>query len=92
MKIQDIIDEYSLEIDDIRWYLSHLLCQKFLSHKDRPQELTRYIWSGELASALHNMEEQFISDLQDRLDRSLLDEARAREIMREIEAVKKNRH
>ena len=92
MNLQKIIEEFNLEIDDIRWYLSQLLCQKFLSYKDDERELTRYIWSGELASALHEMEERFISDLQDQLNRSLIDEAMVREIIREIEASKRKRN
>lgn len=93
MKIQHIIEEYNFEIDDIRWYLSELLCQKFLSYKGNEKELTRYIWSGELASALHEMEDRFVADLQDQMDRALSDEAMVREIMKEIEMskIKRNR-
>ena len=92
MNIQDIIEEYSLEIDDIRWYLSELLCEKFLSHKEQPQELTHYIWSGELGSNLHDMEEKFIADLQDQYNRGLSDEAMIREIVREIDTSRKKRY
>ena len=91
MTVQSIIDEYDLEIDDVRWYLAELMGQKFFSYKEQPEELTRYIWSGELSSSLHDMEERFVADLQDQMNRGISDETMIREIIKEILTAKRKR-
>ncbi len=91
MTVRTIMEEYSLEIDDIRWYLSSETTEQILTYKDKPNELTRFIWSGQLVDQLYNMEDRFLKDLQDRLDRGLTDEQRAREIFADALSAKRKR-
>ncbi len=83
MKGHDLIDElmkeYNLEIDDIRWYLSFLTAEKILSLTESPDEITRYIWSGELDKELYNMEERYLEELESLFNSNLIDEAAIRE-------------
>ncbi len=79
VSVTRIQDEYDLSLDDVRWYLSTLVTESLLSQRESPQEITRRIWSGALESQLYNMEERFLRDLQDELDRGLIDEQKVRE-------------
>jgi len=72
-------------IDDIRWYLSIIEADKLLGFPPDRKELTRYIWSGELADNLYNMEEIFIDSLQEQMDRNITDESNIRDIFKEAE-------
>lgn len=89
--ITKILEEYSLEIDDIRWYLSHYMIGKIQSLMFDPDEAARYIWSGEMEGFLYNMEEKFLNDLQDQLDRNLMDESQIRQSFAEILQLKRKR-
>ena len=91
MNVEKLMKEYDLEIDDIRWYKSWLTAQELLSHSDEIGELVHIIWSGNLASRLHNMEEEYLEDLQDQLDRGLTDETGIREVLAEAYALKNKR-
>lgn len=92
MKVKALLEEYDLELTDVRWYLSAQLADRLLGYKDHRDDLIRYIWSGELESELYNMEERFIADLQDEIDRNLRDEAHLRALMTEIETYKTKRY
>jgi hypothetical protein len=83
--------EYDLDIDDMRWYKSCLTAQELLSHQENVDELIQLIWSGKLSDQLHDMEEKYIEDLQDQLDRDILDEAGIRETLAEAYAQKNKR-
>ncbi len=89
--IHNLMKEYNLEIDDIRWYLSTILSSRFLSFSESPHELSRYIWSGELDKDLYNMEETFLSDLVEQYENDLVDETFIREKFGEISAAKCSR-
>lgn len=84
MRIQELLDEHNLAIDDVRWYLAREQADRLLSYKDHPDELAHLMWSGELESDLYEMEERFLADLQEKLDRGQTDEAQAHQIVREI--------
>ena len=84
MKIQDLLREYELEIDDVRWYLSAGIAERLLGLKERRHDLIRYIWSGSLADDLYDLEESFLASLEEKLGSGLVDEVSAREIMKEI--------
>jgi hypothetical protein len=86
------MQEYDLEIDDIRWYLSSLQAERLLSYREKKRELTRLIWSGSLEGDLYDMEERFLAELQNRLDRGSRDEIQVREILREVAASRENRY
>ena len=91
MAIKDLLEEYGLEIDDVRWFLAARLTEKILSYRETPIDLTRMIWSGGIENELYNMEERYIEDLQDDLNRDFRDEARIREILNEVDAAKRVR-
>jgi hypothetical protein len=84
VKIQDLLAEYELEIDDVRWYLSAVTAERILALKDHRHELIRYIWSGSLGDDLYDQEERFLAGMQNNLDSGIADEVAARETMKEI--------
>ena len=86
--IKDLLLEYSLNIDDIRWLLSVRLTEKILSLRETPLDLTRLIWSGKLESDLYNMEESLISEIESELDRDIIDEVWVREQFAEASELK----
>ena len=77
--INNLLKEYSLEIDDIRWFVSYQNTISILSNRDNPNELTKIIWSGKLEADLYNMEEKYLDDIISQFDRGLVDEAWIRE-------------
>jgi len=77
--------EYNLEIDDIRWFLSNREAERLLSFPQDRKELIRYIWSGELENNLYNMEEKYIENLQEQMDRNITDESDVRDFLKEAE-------
>lgn len=85
MTITELMKEYSLEIDDIRWYLSIIEAERLLSFPKDKKELIRYIWSGELADNLYNMEEKYLTTLQDQMDRNITDESDIRDFFKDAE-------
>ncbi len=86
--IRELLDEYSLEMDDIRWMLSSRLTENILSKNQSPEEVIRMIWSGKLESMLYNMEERYLSDIESQLERDLIDEAWIRENFAEASELK----
>jgi hypothetical protein len=86
-----MLEEYNLELDDVRWYCAALLAERLLSYKDKKKDLIRFIWSGELEGELYNMEEQFVEDLQDEMERNLQDEPHIRAYLNEIGAARDKR-
>lgn len=89
--VKDLLDEYSLSIDDMRWYKSCITAERLLSYSDTIMELVDYIWSGRLSDDLYNIEERYLEDLQDQIDRGLLEETGLREILAEAYAQKNKR-
>jgi len=78
MRIRDLMEEYGLSIDDIRWYLAYEITDTLRLLNDTPDDLTRLIWSGELEARLYDLEERFLASLQEELDRGLTDEVAVR--------------
>ena len=91
MTIDQLMQEYHFEIDDIRWYLCEVMAERILSMKERKEDLIRFIWAGTLENDLYDMEERFLKDLQDQKDRGLTDETRIRDMFAEIDALKRKR-
>ncbi len=91
INLNKLMEEYNLEIDDIRWYKSWLTSHELLSYTESPDDLIRLIWSGTLSDRLHNMEEGYLEELQDQLDRSIIDETGIREILADAYALKNKR-
>lgn len=92
MTIQSLLQEYDLELEDVRWYLCSVLVDRFFTYKENKQELIRFIWSGELESELYNMEERFLAKLREDYDRNIEDEAHIRSLLAEIDGVKRKRY
>ena len=91
MTVEEIMDEYDLSIDDLRYYLSYELAESLLTYEEDPHGLARYLWSGELESRLYNIADRFIDEKKEELQRGLIDEARLRERFREAVRVKQGR-
>jgi len=85
MTVKELMKEYNLEIDDIRWFLSNREAERLLSFPQDRKELIRYIWSGELENNLYNMEEKYIENLQEQMDRNITDESDVRDFLKEAE-------
>ena len=91
MSIMELLKEYGLEIDDVRWYLSKIMAQRLLSYNGSPGELIKFIWSGELNDQLYNMEERYLQELQDQIDENTLDESHVRDMLSEMDAERRKR-
>jgi hypothetical protein len=92
VKIRDLMQEYDLEIDDIRWYLSTLQAERLLAYREKKRELIRLIWSGSFEGELYDMEERYLEELQSRLDRGSRDEVQIRGILKEIVVNREKRY
>ncbi|MDC7233730.1 MAG: hypothetical protein PQJ58_10895 [Spirochaetales bacterium] len=91
MNVKSLLEEYSLEIDDVRWYLSQVLTERLGSLQNNPDELARFIWSGALSDELYDMEERYLKTLQDQLDEKTLDENHLRDTLSEMESYRRRR-
>jgi hypothetical protein len=89
--MQQLLDEYDLTLDDVRWYIALTQAHRLLRYKDQPRELAREIWAGRLEADLYNMEERFIADRDERLANKVTSEHRVREELTEIRAAKRKR-
>ena len=81
MTIHELLEEYNLTTDDIRWSLCRQFSESIIHTLSRkgPEELIRELWSGETGDMLYDMEERWIRDRADRLKRSILDEGHLRD-------------
>lgn len=79
MTVRELRDEFDLSVDDIRWYLCNRITQSVLLDRDEPELIAERIWSGKLEAELYNLEERFLEQLQDELERNLTDERTVRE-------------
>ncbi len=91
MKVKQLLEEYNLDIDDLRWHLCTELSQRLLSHGKKPDELTRLIWAGTLEEELYDMEERWLRQTQAQLDEKTLDEAHLRDRLAEMEISRRRR-
>ena len=91
MKIQEVLADHGLEIDDVRWYLATQMAARLLGYKSHTAELARLIWSGKLEAELYHAEERFLAELDHKLAASVADEQTVREVAREIEREKRKR-
>ena len=94
MNITELMKEYNLEIDDIRWYLSIIEAERLIDLSPQRVDLVRYIWSGELADNLYNMEEIYLNSLQEQMGRNITDESNIRDFFAEAEiaSIKRKRN
>ena len=92
VNIAELMQEYDLEIDDIRWYLAAMQAERLLSYREKKRELIRLIWSGSLEGELYDMEERFLGELQNRLEQGSRDEIQVRAILKEIVSSREKRY
>lgn len=79
MSVSELLEEYDLSPDDIRWFLATQLAESLLLDRDEPEKLVRRIWSGALEAQLYNAEERYLTSLQDDLSTGRTDEPVVRE-------------
>ena len=89
--MQALLDEYNLDIDDVRWYCSLQKARSLLEFHGKAHELADEIWSGRLADALYEMEERFLADLSARMESGQGDEAQVRSVLLEVKAAQRRR-
>ena len=92
VKIRELMHEYDLEIDDVRWYLAAMQAERLLSYRENKRELIRLIWSGSLEGELYDMEERFLEELQKRLEQGSRDEIQVRAVLKEIASSREKRY
>lgn len=92
MNIYSLLEEYSLELNDVRWYLSNNIAFSIIDeYKSDPESLLKKINSGELEAELYNLEDRYLSDTQDLIDRGKIDEVNIRETLNEMLLLKRKR-
>lgn len=81
MTIHELLDEYNLTTDDIRWSLCLRLTESIIHTLENqgPEALVRELWSGNIGDTLYNLEERWTQDRGDRLKRAVLDEGHLRD-------------
>jgi len=92
--IKNLMDEYFLQIDDVRWYLSLQVAKQLIEYKNDLPNLTDFICSKRLEIALYDMEESFLQKIENDYEKQIIDESGVREIVSAIitEKEKRNRH
>lgn len=91
MNIYNLLEEYSLEMNDVRWYLSSMKAFSIMEFKNDKEGLTEYISSGQLEAELYNMEDKYLQETQDLIDRGKIDEVNIRETLNEMMLLKRKR-
>ena len=84
MDINALIDEYGLDLNDIRWYLSGRIAQTIKTLAADINDLTAYIWSGKLEGDIYNIEETYLEKLQEDMERRIKTESEIRDILGHI--------
>ena len=91
MSIESLLEEYDIGIDDIRWYLSVQMAKKLMEFKDHEFDLTQFIWGKKLETELYNMEETYLSNLGEDLEKNYIDESFIRELFSQVVMEKRRR-
>jgi len=91
MMIRQLMIEYNLEINDIRWYLSVQYAGRLIGYKEDISVLAQLICSKKLEAELYDMEENYVKTLEQDLKRKIIDESKVREIFSAIVLAKKKR-
>ncbi len=89
--VTELLDEYDIDISDIRWLLSTQEVERVFTYKERPEELIQQYFSGEISSNLYNWDERYLEELQRDLERELTEEAHIREVFQRALLLKKER-
>ncbi|WP_028973605.1 hypothetical protein [Spirochaeta cellobiosiphila] len=90
--IRELIEEFEITIDDIRWYLSHNMMTKIKEYiTSDPYLLVEYISKGRLEIDLYDMVDKFQVELEEDYQKGYLDESYIRDIFQEILQLKSKR-
>ncbi len=81
MTITELIDEYNLSDDDIRWSLSMRIAESLaiLLNEEGVPAVARKLWSGEIGDELYDIVERWIRVRGENLERTILDEGHMRD-------------
>lgn len=81
MTLDELLREYDLSDDDIRWSLSLRMAESMalLLEQEGLEAVARRFWSGETADALYDLVERWIRGRGDQLERGILDEGHLRD-------------
>ncbi|MGL1891940.1 MAG: hypothetical protein OCD02_09955 [Spirochaetaceae bacterium] len=91
MNIKQLMEEYSIESNDVRWYLCNNLAFSLLDYQNDQDGLTKHLESGQLEVDMYNLEDKYIDDLQDLTDRNKIDDVNIRETFNKIAILKSKR-
>ena len=91
MTLLESFEADGIEIDDIRWYLAIQEASRILTYQDDAPSLAKIIHSGKLEADWYRMEERFIEELEEKLQKHLTDKSEIRKIVGEIEAARSAR-
>ncbi len=89
--VQSLMEEYDLEIADIRWLLATEEVERVLTYKNNPKALAEQYFQGEISSKLYNWDDRFIEELQQDLSRNLTEESHIREVFQKALCLKRER-
>lgn len=93
MTITELLKEYNLSDDDIRWSLSLRMAESMAIRLDEDgvEALGRKLWSGEVGDELYDMVESWIRDRGESLSRAILDEGHLRDELSQMTVDRINR-
>lgn len=91
MIVEELMEEYGLSMNDIRWYLCSQITFGILELTKTPDEITACFWSGKLEAELYNIEERFIASLKDEIEKNIKTEAEIRDIFSSVTARRDNK-
>ncbi len=89
--VRELLQEYDLDIADIRWILSVQEVERVFTYKNHREDLIQQYFTGEISSMLYNWDERYIEELQQDMERGLTDETRVREVFQKALLLKKER-
>ena len=90
-RMQALMNEYALEIDDVRWMLSIQLSFDIEAMQGQNRQLIEEIWSGTLEGRLYRMEERFLEEQEALWNSGQIVEGKLRDFMAEARAAKRRR-
>lgn len=91
MKIYELMKEYKIEMDDVRWFLSLQKARDLATKALDPVDLVVYVHSKELEADLYDMEQRYLDEVQSQWDLKRFDEADVREVLYRINREKNRR-
>lgn len=88
MIIDELMEEYGLDLNDVRWYLCSQIANNIVNMAKIVDDITAYLWSGKIESELYNIEELYLENLKKDLKDDVKTETEIRDIFAQIFAVR----